>query len=161
LNHTTKRVARAALAAALLAGLPAAAHAAVHGPLATIHQFLDAFNRGDIAAAQATNAGDVSIVDEIPPHRWHGAGAFQAWVADLTKASQAAGQTDEHVSFVRSVREQIDGDTAYEVVQVSFTYREHGRPTIEPAQIAVALRDEGGAWIITGWAWAGTVPHRR
>jgi hypothetical protein len=149
--------------AGVLAGgvvtIPALAAAADDGPVTTVRAFLDDFNKGDIAAAQATNAADESIIDEIPPHEWHGPGAFQAWLADLGKASTAAGQTDEKVMLVSVVRDQIDGNTAYVVVKVTFNYLQHGKPVVEPAEISIALANPGGAWKITGWAWAGGVPQ--
>ena len=149
---------RLALLAAGLAAVPAIAAAADSGPAATVNAFLEAFNHGDIKGAQATNADDVVIIDEVPPHVWRGPGAFQAWVGDLTKAAQATGQTEEKVTMNRTIRTQVDGDTGYAVVAVTFTYRLHGRRTIEPAEMAVALAKRDGAWKITGWAWAGTVP---
>jgi hypothetical protein len=160
LLHITKRLARAGLLAAGLVAIPViAAAAAAGGPAATVKVFLDDFNKGDMARAQAANAADESIVDEIPPHEWHGPGAYQAWLKDLGAASTAAGQTDEKVTYVSTVREQVDGDTAYVVTKVVFTYKLHGKPTVEPAQVASALAKQGGAWKITGWAWAGTVPQ--
>ncbi len=157
--QTAIGLALAVLLAGGLATIPAVAIAADDGAMATVHRFIDAFNRGDIAAAQATNAPDVVIIDEFPPHEWHGPGAFQAWLGDLGKTSQAAGQTDEKVSFDRTVRDQVDGDTAYAVVGVVYTYTQHGAPIVEPARMALALRDEAGVWKITGWGWAGDKPH--
>ncbi|MBV8117596.1 MAG: nuclear transport factor 2 family protein, partial [Candidatus Eremiobacteraeota bacterium] len=51
--------------------LPAAARQA----LATVQRFVDAFNRGDVAAVLATCAPRASIIDEVPPHEWQGANA--------------------------------------------------------------------------------------
>ncbi len=153
------RVAHAGLLAAVLVAIPAIAAAADDGPMTTVRAFLDAFNRGDIAAAQATNAADESIVDEIPPHAWHGPGAFQAWAADLGKVSAAAGQTEQKVALGRTVRDEINGDHAYVVVEVVFTYLEHGKPIVEHARIASALAKQAGGWKITGWAWAGDPPQ--
>ena len=158
--RTTTGLARAILFAAGLAGIPAiAAAAAAEGPMGAVHAFLDAFNRGDIATAPAANDPDVGIVDEIPPHEWHGPGSFQAWVGDLGKAATAAGQTDQKVTLGQTIRQQVDGDTAYAVVRVVYTYREHGRPMVEPAEMALALRNQTGGWKISSWAWAGQPPH--
>jgi hypothetical protein len=150
-----------ACAALLVAGLaiPAAAAAAPEGPVGAVHTFIDAFNRGDIAAAQAANDPEVRIVDEIPPHEWHGPGSFQAWVGDLGKEAKTKGQTDQKVTLGQTVREVVDGDTAYVVVRAVYTYREHGKPIVEPAQIAAALRHETGGWKIASWAWAGETPR--
>lgn len=157
MTHAIARASRAILLAAGLAAIPAAAFAA--DPVATVHQFLDAFDQGDIAAAGATHAANVVIIDEVAPHVWSGPGAFQAWVGDLTKDSQAAGQTDEQVTLGDTVRSQVDGDTAYVVVKVTFVFKQHGAPMIEPAQMAVALHNQADGWKITGWAWTGTVPQ--
>lgn len=153
------RLACAGLLAASLVAIPTLATAADDGAVTTVRAFIDAFNKGDIAGAQAANAADESIIDEVPPHEWHGPGAFQAWLADLGKMSTAAGQTDEKVTLGQVVRDQIDGDTAYVVVKVTFNYLQHGKPVVEPAEISAALANQGGAWKITGWAWAGEVPQ--
>jgi SnoaL-like protein len=159
LNQTTTRLMRAAALASVVVAIPALAVAADDGPMTTVRTFLDDFNKGDVAGAQATNADDESIIDEVPPHEWHGPGAFQAWLTDLGKASSAAGQTDEKVTLNHVVRDQIDGDTAYVVVKVTFNYLQHGKPVVEPAEIAAALANRGGVWTITGWAWAGETPQ--
>src|SRR5512147_1222046 len=67
-------------------GLVATANAATPEAelLAPIHQFIDNFNKGDAAAAEAANVPTgVIIVDEVPPHLWQGPGAFKAWAKDL------------------------------------------------------------------------------
>jgi ketosteroid isomerase-like protein len=148
----------AAVAVAALAGGVQAA-AASRGPAAVINQFNDAFNRGDMAGAKAILTDDATMIDEIAPHAWHGPGAFDAWSADLAKSDKAAGITNEKVAIGSTVRSIVDGDSAYVVSRVTYTYRQHGRHMVEPAELAVALRQEGGAWKIAAFAWAGTVPH--
>ena len=160
MSHLSPGLARAALLAGAFAVFtPVAASAAPEGPMSAIHAFIDSFDRGDIAAAQAANEPDVSIIDEFAPHAWHGPGAFQAWLGDLGQEAKAKVQTDQKVTIGSVVRQQVDGDTAYVVVRVVYTYREHGKPIVEPAQMAVALRNESGAWKIASWAWAGEVPR--
>jgi len=46
--------------------------------MAPIRTFMDAFNRGDAAAAAATHSAtaDLTIIDEVSPHLWHGPQAF-------------------------------------------------------------------------------------
>jgi ketosteroid isomerase-like protein len=129
------------------------------GPAATVHQFIDDFNKGDIAGAKATHLDDVSIVDEVAPHEWHGPGAFDAWVAALSATATATGQTKEQVVIGDNIRTQIDGDTAYVVMAAVFTYDLKGTPTVEPAQMVFALRNGAGGWKISGWAWSGAVPQ--
>jgi ketosteroid isomerase-like protein len=137
----------------------AQARAPASGPLAAVHQFIDNFNKGDAKAAQAAHAPDVVIIDEFPPHVWRGPDAFQAWAADFDKTSKAAGDTDQRVTLGQPIRSEINGDTAYVVVPASYSYKEKGKPIVERAQMAVALRKDGAAWKIAGWAWAGTPPR--
>jgi len=160
MNHASLR--RSALVAAfalvpLAGGVQAAA--ASRGPAAAINQFNNAFNRGDLAGAKATLTDDAFIIDEIAPHAWRGPGAFDAWAADLDKSNKAAGITNENNVIGQTVRSMVDGDTAYVVSRVTLTYRQHGRRMVEPAELAIALRQEGGAWKMAGFAWAGTMPH--
>jgi ketosteroid isomerase-like protein len=157
---TPTALARGLAVAAALATVPTLALAAsATGPVAVVHGFIDAFDRGDIAAAEATNAPDVSILDEMPPHEWHGAGAFQGWVSALGADAKAHDQSSQKVTLGPAIRSQIDGDTAYVVFQAVFSYREHGRAIAEPAQMVFALRDGAGGWKITSWAWSGAVPR--
>lgn len=152
------RAACAALAATAAAAVPTLALAADDAPMTVVRTFMNAFNKGDIPGAQATHAADAAIIDEVPPHQWHGPGAFTAWLGDLAKNSAATGQTDEHVAMGPVVREQVDGDNAYVVMKVVFTYKLKGVPTTEDALFTAALGKQGDAWKITGWAWAGEVP---
>jgi ketosteroid isomerase-like protein len=147
----------AALALGLAFGASAAPPAA--GPVAALHQFIDSFNKGDLKAAEAAHAADAVIIDEVPPHIWRGPNAVQAWAADLGKAAKAAGDTEQKVTLGAPVRTDVNGDTAYAVVPATYTYKENGKPMREPAQFAVALRKDGGAWKLAGWAWAGTKPR--
>jgi hypothetical protein len=147
--------------AALALGGYGAAQAApkAAGPGATVKTFLDSFNKGDVAAAEATHVAEPTIIDEVAPHHWQGAGAFKAWADDLKKVSDAAGQTDGKVTITGTDRTVVDGDNAYVVDRVVYTYKEHKKKMEEPAHMAVSLHQDAGAWKITGWAWAGTTPH--
>jgi hypothetical protein len=127
-------------------------------PVGIVHQFIDAFDKGDIAAAKATHLPDVSIVDEMAPHAWHGPGAFDAWLTALGDTAKATGQTDEGVTLGDTIRSQIDGDSAYVVMAATFNYKLKGTPTTEPAQMVFALRNGPAGWKISGWAWSGQVP---
>jgi hypothetical protein len=147
------------LALAVAAGGSVLAAPPADGVMTPIKTFLDDFNKGDTAGAAATQAPDVAIIDEFPPHAWHGATAFKDWAADLEKDAKAHGQTDQKVTLGRTVRSQVDGDTAYVVMAATFTYKEKGKAMVEPAQMAFALKKDGGAWKIAAWTWAGTTPH--
>jgi hypothetical protein len=127
--------------------------------MTAIHAFIDNFNKGDVAAAEAAHVAQPTIIDEVAPHHWDGAGAFRAWAGDLDKAAKAAGDTNQKVTLGKASRTVVDGDAAYVVVPATFTYKEKGKAMVEPASMTFSLRQEGGGWKITGWSWNGTTPR--
>lgn len=138
-------------AAAQTPGLPAEAKQA----LATIHQFIDGFNAGDMKAAAATCAAQTSIIDDFPPHEWHGTNACAQWAHDLQQADKAGGITNAAVRLGAPWRVEVTGTRAYAVVPATYVYKLHGKPVTESNSVfTVALVRTGGTWRITGWAWS-------
>ncbi len=150
-------IAAVAVAVAAVGSVRAATQAA--GPEATVKQFIDHFNKGDIKGAASTHASDVAIIDEFPPHAWNGSGAFDKWLDDLQKDAKAKGQSDQKLTLGKTIRSQTNGDTAYVVMSGTFVYKEKAKPMQEPGHLAFALRRNGDSWKITAWAWAGTPPR--
>jgi hypothetical protein len=62
---------------------------ATTGPLQTVHQYINAFNRGDAQAMAATFAVPDSILDGMPPHSWLGPTPLQDWYRDVFRRSRA------------------------------------------------------------------------
>jgi hypothetical protein len=144
------------LAVCSTASAAAAANAELAAP---IHQFIDAFNKGDGKTAGATHlAGGVSIIDEVPPYIWQGPKAFETWAADLTKNDAAAGITDEKVTLGAVTREVVSPQTAYVIVAATYSFKQKGVAMQEPAQMTFALKKDAGAWKIAGWTWTGPDP---
>lgn len=141
--------------------LASAAMAADPGDVtAPIHQFIDGFNTGDTKSAYAAYAtGDITIIDEFPPHRWIGTHAAQEWAADYDKHATATGVSDGSVKYGAPTRTEIEGDVAYVVIPALYTYKEHGQPLAEEGQMTFALHAEAGGWKIKGWTWSGVKPH--
>jgi tellurite resistance protein len=132
-------------------GMPATASAA----LATIHQFMDGLNAGDMKRTLAACAPQASIVDEVPPHEWQGTNACAKWAHDLDAADKAAGITDGVVTLGTPWRIDVNGTRAYAVVPATYAFKVHGRTVTETNSIfTAALVRVGGAWRITGWAWS-------
>jgi hypothetical protein len=44
-----------------------------------------------------------------------------------------------------TVRNEVEGDTAYVVARVVLSYRQHGKSMAEPAEMAIALRNGTGS----------------
>jgi ketosteroid isomerase-like protein len=147
-----------ALLAMILCCVAASAHAAGvaldAGVGAAIHQFIDSFDKGDVKAAEATHAADPTIVDEVPPYRWQGRGAFKTWLGDLTKHDTAAGVTDGNVKLGEAIRQEIDGDHAYVVMAAEYTFKQKGMPMKAAAQMTFALAKGKGGWRIAGWTYS-------
>ena len=152
LNHMHKM-----LLALLLAGLspaqtPGSAKTAV---LATVHQFADAFNKGDTKAAAAACAEQTSILDEFPPHEWHGTGACGKWMSAYAADAEKNGITEGIVTLNKPSHVDINSDHAYVVIPVNYAFKQKGKPFEEIGSIlTLTLENRHSGWRINGWAWA-------
>jgi ketosteroid isomerase-like protein len=121
----------------------------------TVRQWVEGLNQGDTKAAIAACANETSIVDEFPPHEWHGEGACARWVSELEVYNRGLGLTDSHVTLGKPRRVDITGDRAYVVAPTEFNFKAHGKPGKEAgALFTVSLKASPDGWRITGWAWS-------
>jgi hypothetical protein len=143
-----------ALAIAVLATGPAAATEKTD-VMMSVHQFIDGFNKGDIKTALAACAEQTSIIDEFPPHEWHGPGACATWANDFGADAQRNGITDGFVSLGKPRHVDVTTDHAYVVAPATYAYKRKGKPVQETgATLTLALQKVAAGWRITGWAWA-------
>lgn len=123
--------------------------------MATAHQFIDGFNKGDVKSALAACASPVSIVDEFPPYAWQGANACADWATDFESNAKKNGITDSIVTLLKPKHVDVTGDRAYVVVPANYDYKLKGKKTSQKGSImALALRKTPAGWRITGWSWA-------
>lgn len=142
-----------ALAAAALAAGPAAATEKTD-VMVPIHQFVDGFNKGDVKTAVAACADQTSIIDEFPPHEWHGAGACATWAKDFDADAKKNGMTDGVVTLGSPRHVDITADRAYVVVPANFTFKQKGKLVKETGSaLTFALQKGATGWRITGWTW--------
>jgi ketosteroid isomerase-like protein len=121
----------------------------------TVHQWVDSLNKGDTQAAIAACAEQTSIVDEFPPHEWHGEGTCAKWAAELEAYNRKLGLTNSIVTLHKPRRIDIARDRAYVVAPADFRFKEHGKDGSElGALFTVALQKGQAGWRITGWAWS-------
>jgi ketosteroid isomerase-like protein len=154
MKQTLLRIALAGLGVALLGPHPAAATERDE-VMKTVHQWVDSLNTGDTKTAIAACAEETSIVDEFPPHEFHGAGACARWVIALDAYNQSLGLTDSMVTLKKPRRVDITADRAYVVAPTDFHFKENGKPGTElGALFTVALHKSQAGWRITGWAWS-------
>ena len=123
--------------------------------MAPIRQFVDAFNKGDMKATLASCAQQVSIIDEFPPHLWHGAGACSKWLSDYDLDAKKNGISDGSVTLGTPAHVDVSGTHAYVIVPAEYDYKQKGKPVQETGSlITVVLQKGPRGWHITSWAWA-------
>lgn len=143
------------LSCALFLAAAPMAHAGDAGVEATIRQFADAFNKGDMKTAKALHVAAPVITDEVAPYNWNGANAFDTWGADLGKAEAAEGKSGGKVTIGAPTRENVAGDHAYVVAPSTYTFKQKGKTMRETAQMTIALNKETSGWKIASWTWTG------
>jgi len=120
-----------------------------------IHQFLDAFNTGDVKAAIAVCSDITTIIDEFAPYEWHGAGTCSTWMDAYDVNAKQNGIADGHVTFGSPRHLDITGENAYVVLPADYTYVEKGTPMHEAgSSITITLKKGAGKWRMTAWSWA-------
>ena len=131
---------------------PGSAQTAV---LAQINQFVDGFNKGDTKLMVASCADQTSILDEFPPHEWHGTGACAKWASDFDSDAKKNGITDGVVKLSKPSHVDITADRAYVIIPANYTYKQKGKQVSEVGSIiTLALQKLPAGWRITGWSWA-------
>ena len=124
-------------------------------PLATVHQYIDAFNSGDATGMAAVFANPASILDGMAPHVWHGPTATQDWYRDVLVEGEQHGASGYAVSLGEAVHNNITGDSAYVVLPATMTFDIGGRHVTQSgARFTVALRRIPEGWRIAAWAWS-------
>jgi ketosteroid isomerase-like protein len=120
-----------------------------------VNQFVESFNKGDTKTAAAACADQTSIIDEFPPHEWHGAGACSTWMNDFDADAKKNGITDGLVTVSKPRHIDVSADRAYVVVPANYTFKKKGKPEKEIGSLlTVALQKGAAGWRITGWAWS-------
>jgi hypothetical protein len=120
-----------------------------------IHQFVDAFNKGDTKTAASACAEETSIIDEFPPHEWHGAEACLKWMNDYDADAKKNGITDGVVTLSTPKHIDVTADRAYVVIPSDYTFKQKGTPVKETSSMfTFALQKGKAGWRIVGWAWA-------
>jgi len=123
--------------------------------VAVLTQFTDAFNKGDMKAALGICADMTSLIDDLPPHEWHGDGACARWSTDFDAFNKAHDITPGVVTLGKPRHVDVTGQRAYVVVPTSYNYTEKGKAMKQSGSIiTVALQKGASGWRMTGWAWA-------
>jgi ketosteroid isomerase-like protein len=128
-------------------------------PMATVRQYIDAFNRADIKVMAACFALPGLILDGLAPHVWHGPTASEDWYRDVLAAAEHEGATDYFITLGKPLHADVTGDSAYVVVPARMTFKIHGKQVTQSGAIfTTALRKSADGWRIAAWAWAKGTP---
>jgi ketosteroid isomerase-like protein len=142
-----------AIAVALLFQGPSQAEK--NAVMVPVRQFVDGFNKGDTRSALAACAEQTSIIDEFPPHEWHGPGACARWMTDYDTDARKNGITDGIVTLGTPKHLDVAGDRAYVVIPSDYAFKRKGASVKETASaFTFALQKTAAGWRITGWSWA-------
>jgi ketosteroid isomerase-like protein len=121
--------------------------------LAVVHRWVDGFNKGDTRSALAQCADEAAIIDSLPPHEWHGAGACNAWFNDYGVWAKQNDAVFDHSTIGKVRHVEITGDRAYVVLSATFAQKIKGTLNSEKGIWTFAMKKVGGGWRMTGWAW--------
>jgi hypothetical protein len=120
-----------------------------------LHQFADAFNKSDMKSALAICADVTSIIDDVPPHEWHGAGACSRWSGDLDAFNKANEVTGAAVTIGKPRHIDITAEHAYIVVPVSYIFTMKSKPMKQSGSILTAVLQKGASgWRLSAWSWS-------
>lgn len=122
--------------------------------LAVVHRWVDGFNKGDTKSALAQCTDDAVIIDSLPPHEWHGAGACSAWLNDYYAWAKQNDAVFDHSTTGKIRHVDITGDRAYVVLSATFAQKIKGTLNTEKGIWTFAMKKGSGGWRIAGWAWA-------
>lgn len=121
----------------------------------SINQFVDGFNKGDVKSAVAACAEQTSIIDEFPPHEWHGTNSCLNWANDYEADAKKNGITDGVVNLGKPKHLDINGENAFVVIPSNYIYKKKGKLIKQiGSAFTFALHKESSGWKITGWSWA-------
>lgn len=121
----------------------------------TVHQFFDNLDPKRLDTALAACDSPVSILDEFPPHAWHGPTACADWWKGLLAYDEKSGITDGDVKLGTPWTVDVTGDRAYFVAPTTYVFKQQGKLVREAhAVFTVALRRTDAGWRITAWTWS-------
>lgn len=125
--------------------------------MSVVHQWIEAFDKGEMKSFVSLCADQSSILDDFPPYEWQGPGACAKWWSDNDALGKTNEITDGFVTLGKPLELHVTGDHAYVVTRDDFTYKVKGKPMKQAGSIhTFVLQKTNSGWRITGEAWAAT-----
>jgi hypothetical protein len=123
--------------------------------IASVTRFVEGFNKGDTKTLVKSCSSETAIIDEFPPHVWHGVGACAAWARDYNANAKRLDITDGVVTLGKATHVDVTGDRAYVVIPSDYSFKQKGKPVKETGSaFSFAMQKVGPTWKIAGWSWA-------
>ena len=116
-----------------------------------VQQFIEGFNKGDTKMAEAACAEEALIIDDFPPHVWHGAAN---WFKDYAAYVKANGMSEGVVTLDKPKHVDVTGADAYVVAPTSFRFKKQGEVVNVTGVMTLVLHKGAKGWQITAWSWA-------
>lgn len=146
-----------AAATILLVSGPAVA-APADEATAFVTSIIDKFNSGDTSAFLKAHQDNAVIVDEFGRHMWTGSGTAKRWLDEYMAMSKAEGVTAPRMDYGRPTMADSDGKTAYVVLPTTYHFVQKGMKMSETSSMTFVLNNDGKAWKIASWTYAGEPP---
>ena len=121
--------------------------------MAPVRQFVDGFNKNDTKMAQTACADQTSIIDDFPPHEWHGSGATSKWFRDLHRMGKKNGMSDAFVTLLTPRQVNVTSTHAYVIVPIKLRYNDKGQLVKRTGLMTLALHTGADGWRIAAWTW--------
>jgi hypothetical protein len=121
------------------------------GPMTPVHQFADAFNKGDAKTMLAACIGATRIIDDFPPHAWM---SCSDWYDAYVAFSKQDGDVDGAVTLGTPTHVNVTGNVAYVVVPTTYTFKHRGKPVTQSGSTwTLVVKNTPVGWRIAAWAW--------
>jgi SnoaL-like domain len=123
--------------------------------MSVVRQYVDGFNKANLKEMTSTCEPSASLIDDFAPHLWTGANACANWFKDFTAWAKANRYTHNTVILSKPWQLMVDGNYAYVVVPVKYTWLQVGKPGQLSGSVYTLVLDRAKTgWLIAGWTWA-------
>ena len=119
-----------------------------------VQQFVEGFNKSDVKMAETACAEEALIIDDFPPHVWHGAGATSKWFKAYQAYAEANNMSEAVVTLDKPKHVDVTGADAYVVVPTTFRFKKKTEIVNETGVMTLVLHKAAQGWQITAWSWA-------
>lgn len=119
-----------------------------------MQRWIDGFNKGDVRSAISMCANQTSMIDDFPPHEWHGPGACKRWFADFQSMCKVQGISNSRIAVEPASHTEMTKEFGYMVFPAKLSFNRKGTSAADNGILTVTLHNGTTGWRITGWAWS-------